>query len=400
MFQLVQNWFERGSNPIGIDFGTDCLRMAQVELRGRDAQLVAAASVDVPAPVRDDPVERLSFLTDAVADLVRTEQFRGRRAVLALPAAMTFIQHFRIDAADDVQLRDRVLNAVQSVLPMDASELLVRHQAVNAVEDMRDVIAVGTQRSAAAGLLAAVQAAGLDVVAMNTEPGAICDFHNHVYRRYADRESTTWLIDLGYSGSRVFAVRDQKLLMACATPFGGRHLTQAVADALHLTTDAARMLRLKHSRVNATSVSVSEQHVLYVAPPSGGVDAMQREHAVLELACMPVVESLCRMMRQFRDDFQHSDLGSPIDRLLFIGGESRDRRLCERIARNLGVTACIGDPLLRMGRVSDVCVASGIDRRQPQPAWATAIGLSLGPASVEVLTETNSGIPQDANLNR
>jgi hypothetical protein len=34
-----------------------------------------------------------------------------------------------------------------------------------------------------------------------------------------------------------------------------------------------------------------------------------------------------------------------------------------------------------MGRTSDVGVESGIDRRQPQPTWAVAIGLSMGPAS-------------------
>jgi hypothetical protein len=32
-----------------------------------------------------------------------------------------------------------------------------------------------------------------------------------------------------------------------------------------------------------------------------------------------------------------------------------------------------------MGRISDISIDSGIDRRQPQPNWAVAIGLSLGP---------------------
>jgi hypothetical protein len=33
-----------------------------------------------------------------------------------------------------------------------------------------------------------------------------------------------------------------------------------------------------------------------------------------------------------------------------------------------------------MGRISDVSIESGIDRRQPQPGWSTVIGLSLGPS--------------------
>jgi hypothetical protein len=36
-----------------------------------------------------------------------------------------------------------------------------------------------------------------------------------------------------------------------------------------------------------------------------------------------------------------------------------------------------------MGRTTDVGVESGIDRRQPQPAWSVAIGLSAGEVSAE-----------------
>jgi hypothetical protein len=47
------------------------------------------------------------------------------------------------------------------------------------------------------------------------------------------------------------------------------------------------------------------------------------------------------------------------------------------------LSAQIGDPLMRMGKTTEVGVESGIDRRQPQPAWAVAIGLSMGPAGPE-----------------
>ena len=48
MLGFVQSWFKPGANPIGVDFGSDCLRMAQVESQGGEYRLVAAASADVP----------------------------------------------------------------------------------------------------------------------------------------------------------------------------------------------------------------------------------------------------------------------------------------------------------------------------------------------------------------
>ena len=78
---------------------------------------------------------------------------------------------------------------------------------------------------------------------------------------------------------------------------------------------------------------------------------------------------------------------APVGRLVFVGGEARHRGLCQQVARGLMLAAQVGDPLVRMGRISDVGIESGIDRRQPQPAWAVAIGLSMGPVNSGVVAE-------------
>jgi hypothetical protein len=73
-----------------------------------------------------------------------------------------------------------------------------------------------------------------------------------------------------------------------------------------------------------------------------------------------------------------------------VGGEARQRSLCQHIARELGIGAQLGDPLVRMGRISEISIESGIDRRQPQPSWAIALGLSLGPTVPQSAAESNS----------
>ena len=112
-------------------------------------------------------------------------------------------------------------------------------------------------------------------------------------------------------------------------------------------------------------------------PTSAGVqDARSRtvERIMGELAQKIVGElDLCR--RYYEATFPNK----PVDRLVFIGGEAKNRALCTSIAREMGLAAQVGDPLVRMGRVSEIAIESGIDRRQPQPNWAVAIGLSMGP---------------------
>jgi Tfp pilus assembly PilM family ATPase len=90
---------------------------------------------------------------------------------------------------------------------------------------------------------------------------------------------------------------------------------------------------------------------------------------------MKIVEELALCRRYYEAAFPNQ----PLDRLIFVGGEARQRGICQTIARELGIAAQIGDPMARMARTMAVGIESGIDRRQPQPAWAVAIGLSMGP---------------------
>ncbi len=62
MFGFVQNIFAPPAHPIGVDFGADSLRLAQVQSEGDDFKLLAAASADVPPNVRDDPAARSPLL--------------------------------------------------------------------------------------------------------------------------------------------------------------------------------------------------------------------------------------------------------------------------------------------------------------------------------------------------
>jgi Tfp pilus assembly PilM family ATPase len=67
-----------------------------------------------------------------------------------------------------------------------------------------------------------------------------------------------------------------------------------------------------------------------------------------------------------------------IERAIFLGGQANDKRLCQTIAQRLNLPAQIGDPLVRIGSTQAGDLNAGLDRREPQPRWAVAVGLSLG----------------------
>jgi Tfp pilus assembly PilM family ATPase len=275
--------------------------------------------------------------------------------------------------------------------------------------------------------------AKLDVVGMNVEPSAIVDCFAHIYRRKSDAHQVSLYIDIGYKSSRAIIAQGSKILFARVIPVGGEHFNRVVAQNLGIGAEEAKLLRIKLCQIQpsldpnrasqelkarepaaeleeqqsfallgagvakaqresrqasraAAATTQAQRPAMPVMPtntpvnPAGKLPRDPAEQIVaVEEACHEPLTKLIQELDLCRRYHEATFPSIPVERLVFVGGEAKQRRLCQGIARELGVAAQVGDPLVRMGRVSEVGIESGIDRRQPQPGWATAIGLSLGP---------------------
>jgi type IV pilus assembly protein PilM len=447
MFGFIKTIVAANANPIGVDFGSDCLRMVQLQIADGEPRIVAAASADVPAHLRNDPAARASFFAETARDLLVQGKFKGRQAILALPAAQMYIQHLRIPKMDEEAMKKALPWEARGKIPIDPSHALLRHTVAGEIyqdsEPKDEVILMAAARETVNSLLAAAAKAKLDVLGMNVEPMAIVDCFNHIYRRKVDQTSINLFVDIGFKSSRAIIAEGSKILFARSIPIGGEHLNRAVAQALGIGAEEAKLLRVKlcqaqpsldeHRARQEINGVQSTEAVPAIAPataaapaategfallnasmaaaektqtsgavgvadrrgtatlhqpaapatpraPKGKLPADPAEQTVLveEAIHEPLVRlieelGLCR--RYYEATFQNK----PVEKLIFVGGEAKQRRLCQHIARDMSLAAQVGDPLVRMGRISEIGIETGIDRRQPQPGWVTAIGLSLGP---------------------
>ncbi|HET6250793.1 MAG TPA: pilus assembly protein PilM [Tepidisphaeraceae bacterium] len=435
MLTFVQSWFAAGANPIGIDFGTECLRMAQVEKAGGDCRLIAAASLDVPTDIRTDPTARLDFFAAKLPELCAQGNFRGRRVVLAVPAANMHVQHLRLPRMDEESIKKALPWESSDKLPFDPSDAMLRHLVAGDIyceqEPRSEVILMAAQRHFIDAMLAAAGRGRVDVVGMNVEPVALIDCFLNIYRRKSDADQTNCFVDIGSRASRAIIARGGQVLFVRNLPIGGEHFNGAVATELSITAEEARARRARPSidgetltAGHATSRNIERRgDGMGAAPANADEDsqssAMQCEEPIvssfsflagedswsntrgnvavararpspaaaaasleqqrIERALREPVARLVEELSLCRRYHEATFPDRPIQRLIFVGGEAQQRDLCQQIARALGIGAQIGDPLVRMGRTTQVGIESGIDRRQPQPAWAVAIGLSMGP---------------------
>ena len=397
------------ARPIGVDFGTDSLKLAQVAMVDGEPKLIAAASIEVPGHVRHSVAARMAFFMESVRDLLLQGNFQGRQVVLALPAASMLIQHLRLPKMDDATLKKTLPWESRGKLPIDPSAALLRHLIAGEVyhesEARNEVIVLAAARDLINQFLAAADKAKLDVVGMTVEPVAITSCFSHLHVRKEDAAAVTCYVDIGTTSSRAVIAQGSKILFARSIKVGSEHLTRAVANNLKINIDDARVLRIKSASAktdqdnNAQAVCTesdgdkSEDISFASAANESGISAavatdrrakkmnvdQMSAAAVLE-ACLEPLNQMVTELNLCRRYYESTFPNLLLDRMIFIGGQAHDRMVCHHIAHELSLAAQVGDPMVRLGRSAMISDESAFDPSRPQPAWAVAIGLSLGSA--------------------
>ena len=396
------------ARPIGVDFGTDSLKLAQVAMVDGEPKLIAAASIEVPGHVRHSVAARMAFFMESVRDLLLQGNFQGRQVVLALPAASMLIQHLRLPKMDDATLKKTLPWEVRGKLPIDPSAALLQHLVAGEVyhesESRNEIIVLAAARDLINQFLAAADKAKLDVVGMTVEPVAITTCFSHLHVRKEDAAAVTCYVDIGTNSSRAVIAQGSKILFARSIKVGAEHLTRAVANNLKINIDEARVLRLKSASakvdvdLDESAVCTSddgdksEDFSFGAVSDSEASTAVKTDRRAKKInvdqvstatvmdACREPLTQMVTELNLCRRYFESTFPNLPVDRLIFVGGQANDRMICHHIAHELSLAAQVGDPMVRLGRSATISDESTFDPTRPQPAWAVAIGLSLGSA--------------------
>ena len=403
------HWAQNHVRPVGIDFGADSLKLLQVSTAD-PPELLAAASASVPTEVRDDLNLRLEFFADALRRLMREGQFKGKRVVLSIPAAHTFVQHVRIGKSESAAIDDQVAAELHKQLGVDAACLVMRRLAVGEVfadgATRQESICLVAARQIVMQHLNAARRAGLNVVGMYCEPLAIMEAFAHRFRRAEDEDRVTLFLDVGYRTTKAMIAHGRSLVFAKIIEVAGKQLARASQESMEaINTDAQADV---HAGVVVVKDAV-ERPVpsAVIAGPDG--QAAEQSLAVLNTTSieqdrrsedaplgtpLPNAPSAApdsiatEMFDSLVDELQlcigyHASIFSknPVQSAIFLGGEARHTDRCQAIAQALRLPAQVGDPLARLARHAECKPPVDVDLRSPQPGWAVPLGLCLSKAS-------------------
>lgn len=391
--------------PIAVDFGSATLKMLQLT-NDDPSQVVAAGCIEVPENLRADIKRRLEFQIESLPKLVGSLPLRGRRANCSIPAPLTFCKHAQFGRQEGMPAEVLADGMLTEQLGRDASTLVRRLLEVPGADrssGKHEYICLATGREIVDKLMKALRAAKLDVVGMHSEfEAALAAFHS-LNRRNEDKTDATLYLDIGGGQTQVSIGHGPDLVFARSIAVGGLTLDECIARGLGVPISKARAVRLAmHDMVPtgaatpapapARSAPAGEDGAVIVAEdrrsgepaPGMSVDLSQTAPAPAAPAGASLREPLEILTDETNMCIRYHDSMFPLSRVsnvVFIGGESRHRGLCQHIARSLRLPAKVADPLARFARPGTE-KAVGVDLSQPQPGWAVAVGLCHCPTDL------------------
>ncbi len=413
--------------PIGIDFGVSSLKVLQVSA-GEPQGLVAAACLPTPDDLLTDDEKRFEFQFAALPKLIKQGGFKGKRAVCSIPSMRTFCKHAQFQVTDGVNVGALVRALIPREIGCPTEALVFRHVEVGPCErggGKLETICLATGRDFVEQMMGSLRASKLEPVGMHSEfQAGLRAFGGFKGNDEADDGTGTLYLDIGYGSTKVLIGHGTKLAFARCIEIGGVQLDQAVADQLKLAMVHAREHRLGMEQLTPEGGAGAPGPVVN----SAGADEEGSSMAVLaagmaKAGAGEAPEGEGGAHRQPAGAFARSpaaaepgskgfrkrvapkaDLSEPLEiltdevsmclryhasqfpsrrvsRVVFFGGESRQRALCHHVARTLRLSGQIADPLARVGR-SGKEPTPGVSFQETQPGWAVALGLCVSPTDL------------------
>lgn len=390
--------------PIGIDFGTGSLKVLQLGGEG-PFSLITAGSVETPRNLLGDARKRIEFQLESLPRLVSALPLKGRRAVCGIPMPLTFCKHAQFPKQDGMPAEVLADTMLTEQLGRDASTLIRRLIEVptpGRVGNKSEYICIATGREVVDKLMKALRAAKLEVVGIHSEfEAALRAFHD-VNRRTADQCCATLYLDVGTGNTQCFIGHGRDLVFARTIEVGGFALDDCLATDLACSVEQAHKARLAMADLvgRAAPAPAPAAARTGMSEDAGGVLVADDRRAEgrttgeeLDTDNAASVASPTSHMLREKLEILSDEAGmsvryhdamfadTRVSGIVFIGGESRHRALCQHLARSLRLPAKVADPFGRIERSGDEKTIA-VDPALTQPGWTVAVGLCQSPTDL------------------
>jgi type IV pilus assembly protein PilM len=283
--------FSLGSSAavIGLDIGTDHVRLAQVKPEGSLFHLQKYGVVGVPlGAVVEGEILDTEAVAGSIRELMRATGVRGGDACVGVSNQKVVVRLIDLPFMDHAELEGAIQFQAQDYIPIPIEEAILDFQVIgdymtSADEHMMEVLLVAAQRDTIDATVTAVQRAGLKLRQIDVTSFAVVRGLLGVTQSVLPGEAelsgeATGIIHMTGGITNIVVVEKGLPRFTRVSGLAGDDLTQAVANALNIAFDEAEELKLRVGLPAVDQQGVSEfPEGVDLEKARAAQDALERE---------------------------------------------------------------------------------------------------------------------------
>lgn len=361
-------------SPVGLDIGTDHIRVAQLKPTSAGFQLTTYGSIAVPfGSVVEGEIVDGESVSAALRELWKRAGVHNKEVCIGVSNQKVVVRLIDLPFMEKDELEGAIKYQAQDYIPIPIEDAILDFQIIGdymtpADEHMMEVLLVAAQRGMIDSAVAAVENAGLKLAQIDVTAFALVRaMFGPVPGMFSDEaEEAVGVIHITSGLTNIVVVERNIPRFTRVSALGGNQFTQGIANVLNMTFDEAEQVKM---RVGLPSLDAP-------AAPAPGAEA--NPDAVAQEALEREANKFVAEVRRSLDYYltQSTQVRS-IKRIYLTGSAAQLANLSAYLEKGLQTEVVIGDPLAQVTAGGGAEQAVTADRM----GCAAAIGLAMGGAS-------------------
>lgn len=350
--KLIHWFIGPPTDIVGLDIGTESIKIAEVSQAAGHAVLKAAGMFDLPPGLIDDSgcVVNPAELAAAIRRMLASCEISSRDVVVAVSGSTVFVRVVLFPVMSTAELKEAIKWDMEKYIPFESDSYY--HDFA--------IIGPGKTKAEIRVLLVAAPRRLVDILvhvlkAANCQPLAI-DIEAVALSRTLPEGENAVVIDIGGNSSQIVIFQESIPVVTRSLSFGGRRFTEVIMQVLNLDYTEAE-------RVKQNLAGLLQDNKL------------TGEKTVVQQQLEEVAGEIVREVRRTLEYYQMQNCEMVIEHIHLTGGGARMDNLAEQLTAQFGNIKLSAHNSLEKVRLGSFVDEQYLRRLAPQ--LTVALGLAM-----------------------
>lgn len=335
---LLKNIFASTQNIIGIDIGSNYVKIAQLQKTGKGYVITNCLTRAFPLTIKDNPADKTRLVKEFVKQFLADTRIKTKIGRLAISGKGVFVLSLTVPFLKQKDLRGVVSLELKKRLPAQSDissvffDFFVTDQVTTESGANTQVTCIAADNVVLDEQIKILKDMNIKPVAINVIPDALGNLL--FYCVDMPKGKTIALLELGANNSLLNFYRDKMLIFSRDIPVAGEHFTQAMSKGIAITGPDGTSINLslddaEKIKRNCGIPLEDEARTDYFT--DFGVFRGEKISAILR----PILERLVVEVTRTFSYYSKTFRAPAIDELYLTGGSSRLRNIDKFLLYNL-----------------------------------------------------------------